>query len=92
MTKQEALDLLKDRAFMKCAMDLCDMDCQDCYEALYIAIEALEQEPIIRCKDCKHWHEWDNGTGSCHISDIIWVGTDLDDYCSFAEQKESDTE
>ena len=50
--------------------------------------EALEQESIIRCKDCKHWHEWENGTGSCHRSGIMWVGSDYDDYCSFAERKE----
>lgn len=47
---------------------------------------------IVRCKDCKHWHEWENGTGSCHRSDIMWVGADYDDYCSFAERMESDEE
>ena len=57
-------------------------------EAINMAIEALEQEPIIHCKDCKHWHEWENGTGSCHRSDIMWVGSDYYDYCSFAERKE----
>lgn len=56
--------------------------------ALDMAIEALEQEPIIYCKDCKHWHEWENGAGSCHRSDIMWVGSDYYDYCSFAERKE----
>ena len=60
--------------------------------AFDIAIEALEQEPIIHCKDCKYWHEWENGTGSCHRSDIMWVGSDYDDYCSFAEPKGSDEE
>lgn len=43
---------------------------------------------LIRCKDCKHWHEWENGTGSCHRSDTMWVGSGYDDYCSFAERKE----
>lgn len=45
MTRAEALDLLKDRAFMMCAVDLCDMDCQDCHKTLYMAIQALKQEP-----------------------------------------------
>lgn len=57
--------------------------------ALDMAIEALEQEPIIHCKNCKHWHEWENETGACRRS-MIWVGTDYDDYCSFAEPKGSD--
>ena len=52
----------------------------------------IEQEPIIHCKDCKHWHEWENGTGSCHRSDIMWVGSDYDDYCSFAKKRGSDEE
>lgn len=51
-----------------------------------MAIKALEQEPIIHCKDCKHWHEWENGTGSCHRSNSIWVGTDYYDYCSYGER------
>lgn len=55
------------------------------FKALGMAIEALEQEPIIHCKDCKYWHEWENGAGSCHRSSIMWVGTDCDDYCSLAE-------
>lgn len=61
-------------------------------QALDEIIKVLEQEPIIRCKDCKHWHEWENGTGSCHRSEIMWVGSDYDDYCSFAEKRESDGE
>lgn len=52
----------------------------------------MTEEEIIRCKDCKHWHEWENGTGSCHRSNIMWVGSDYDDYCSFAELKEGDEE
>ena len=52
----------------------------------------IEQEPIIHCKDCKHWHEWEHGTGSCHRSDIMWVGSDYCDYCSFAEKRGSDGE
>lgn len=48
------------------------------------------KEEIIRCKDCKHWHEWENGTGACHRSNSIWVESDYDDYCSYAERMESD--
>lgn len=44
---------------------------------------------LIRCKDCKHWHEWENGTGSCQRSEngFNWFGTDMTDYCSFAERR-----
>lgn len=57
-------------------------------QALTMAIEALQQEEIIKCKNCKYWHEWEHGAGSCHRSDIMWVGSDYYDYCSFAERKE----
>lgn len=50
------------------------------------SIEALEQEQIL-CEDCKHWYEWSDGTGSCHRSDIMWVGSDYCDYCSFAARR-----
>ena len=91
MTKQEAVEVLEDKAFVFCEIEACDWECDKCHEALNMAIEALRQEPIIRCKDCKHWHEWENGTGDCHRSDM-WVGTDYDDYCSCAEPKGGDEE
>ena len=50
----------------------------------------MTEEEIVRCKDCKHWHEWENGTGTCQRSEngCFWFGTDMTDYCSFAERKE----
>ena len=82
MTRDEAIERIRD-----------DLDKNKKYlsseykKALNMAIEALS---IIRCKDCKHWSEWENGTGSCHRSanDWNWVGVDATDYCSFAERRE----
>ena len=85
MTREEAIELLSGDAFNLCIVQLCEPLYEACYEALCMAIKALEQEPIIYCRDCKHWHEWENGAGSCHRSSIMWVGTDCDDYCSLAE-------
>lgn len=50
-------------------------------------IDAVE---VVRCKDCKHWHEWENGTGSCHRSEngYNWFGVDVIDFCSFGERRE----
>ena len=52
------------------------------------------KEELIRCKDCKHWNEWENGTGTCQRSEngCNWFGVDADDYCSYAERMESDEE
>ena len=86
MTRARAIELLKEIQFC-CDLENCRnaWDCDECVEAWEMAIEALQQEEIIHCKDCKHWHEWENGAGSCHRSDIMWVGSDYDDYCSFAK-------
>ena len=37
--------------------------------------------PIVRCKDCKHWRKWENGTGHCRRSENphFWFGSDADD-------------
>lgn len=68
------------------------MNCYECLKGMSDNFEALDQDEIVRCKDCKYWHEWEHGTGSCHRSDIMWVGSDYDDYCSFAEKRGSDGE
>ena len=93
MTRARAIELLKENLFC-CNFEECNnaWDCDECVEALNMAIEELEKESIIHCKDCKHWHEWENGTGSCHRSGMMWVGSDYDDYCSYAERMESDAE
>lgn len=85
MTREEAATRLS-MIFANCDTEMCNgaYACKYCDEAISMAIEALEQNPI-HCKDCKHWHEWENGTGSCHRSNSIWVGTDYDDFCSFAD-------
>lgn len=87
MTKEEAITILSNATFS----DEWQGN-EDLTTAYLMAMEALEQEPIIHCKNCKYWHEWENGTGSCHRSDIMWVGSDYDDFCSFAESKGSDNE
>lgn len=59
-------------------------------EALDIAIEALEQEPIGYCKDCKHWKESDgtyrrdiNAESKCPMNRVeVYEGTG---YCFLFE-------
>ena len=62
-------------------------------EVLPKIIELLEVDavPVVRCKDCKNWTEWENGAGSCQRSgSVMWLGTDATDFCSFAERKDND--
>lgn len=59
------------------------------YKAKGGTVRTYEMGEIVRCKDCKNWQEWENGTGSCHKNDYYWFGTDATDFCSFAERKET---
>jgi len=50
---------------------------------------------VVRCKDCKYWHELFN-YGNCdvhtnEVGDITCVSmTDLNDFCCYGEKKERD--
>lgn len=46
--------------------------------------------PVVRCKDCKCWTEWSNGTGSCSRFALDWLGTDATDFCSMGERKDDE--
>ena len=50
----------------------------------------IDAVPVVRCKDCKCWTEWENGTGSCSRYALDWVGMDADDVCSMGERKDND--
>lgn len=50
----------------------------------------IDAEPVVRCKDCKCWTEWANGTGSCSRFALDWIGTDADDFCSMGERKDDE--
>ena len=51
----------------------------------------IDAVPVVRCKDCKCWTEWENGTGSCSRFALDWLGTDATDFCSMGERKDDET-
>ena len=53
-------------------------------------VPSADVAPVVRCKDCKWWTEWSNGTGSCSRFALDWIGTDADDFCSMGERKDND--
>ena len=57
------------------------------YSIAYCIGEAMRQlpsaQPVIRCKDCKHF----GGGTYCYERDDMW---DENDFCSYAERKEQD--
>ncbi len=59
-------------------------------EAYDMAIEALKQPEIIRCKDCKYCEEVNPGLFYCDSVDIVPVGqyVEPDGFCSMARRRE----
>lgn len=52
----------------------------------------IDAEPVVRCKDCKWWSDWGNGTGSCELSEAAMRREDATDFCSFGERKDDETD
>lgn len=66
------------------------MDALDKVEETIKSAPTIDAVPVVRCADCKCWTEWSNGTGSCSRFALDWIGTDADDFCSFAERKDNE--
>lgn len=73
-------------------------------EMIELAVALIEEagQEIVRCKDCKHWHEstgWcnkhsyfvdDEGTSCSPAESPNWTMFDADDFCSRGERRDSD--
>lgn len=82
MTKQEAITILTASDYFWLRPS------ENEAEALNMAIEALDQRPIIHCKDCK----FNTGKSKCFNPNSVMLFPDDDDFCSYAERMESDEE
>ena len=55
MTREEAIKILdKMPLCAECDSSNMPYQCTDCEDAFLLAMEALKQPEIVRCKDCKH--------------------------------------
>ena len=74
------------------AYSACCYETPECYMARkeIKALPSADVVEVVRCKDCKYWTEWANGTGSCSRFALDWIGTDADDFCSMAERKDNE--
>lgn len=60
------------------------------HEAVFMAIKALEVEPVVRCKDCKY-NKGEVNIKGYQICSAIDINITDDDYCSFGERMEDET-
>ena len=58
----------------------------DCLEKV-LALPSIDAVPVVRCKDCKHHEDEENGMVYCKREIGGWV--DEDWFCADGERKES---
>ena len=80
MTREEAITRIKDHMSVH---NICEERAVYITEALNMAISALQQPEIIRCKYCI-WHN--ENTNQCTRK--ICAEMYDDDFCSYAERRE----
>ena len=49
----------------------------------------IDAVPVVRCKDCKHWHP-DDDEGHCDNPDGLDNYARADDFCSYGERKDGE--
>lgn len=60
-------------------------------QAHMLAIEALRQPEVIRCKDCRYWQDNNDGYPNDECRWGHEETPDPDDFCSFAERMDCET-
>lgn len=90
--REDAIEYLIDNmAWMdEDGIETSEEDKRDAIAELINGVPSADVVPAVRCKDCKCWTEWDNGTGSCSRFALDWVGTDADDFCSMGEREDDE--
>lgn len=81
MTRHEAIERIQDHIDVH---KYREPEAVRILEALDMAIEALKQPEIVRCKDCKY----NTGDYKCLNPDSFFVVPADDDFCSYAEGRE----
>ena len=84
MTREEAIKEIEDRVQTTEYIGGNYVDCVD-IEALRMAVSALQQPEIVRCKDCTRFDE----RRGCNLVEGLNIAKP-DSYCSYAERKEGE--
>ena len=84
MTNEEAIKVLRTESIELggSAASVCRF-----WEALDMAVKALDAVPVVRCRECKWWQE-DDDIGHCDNPDGLDNYAKPEDFCSYGERKE----
>lgn len=85
MTREEAMEIIDKMPLCnECDSSNFPYTCVECGDAFMLAMEALKQPEIVRCKDCKFFttNKFDaEGYGNCK-KDVVWRNTTTDWFCA----------
>lgn len=83
MTRKEAIELLDILPLCnECDSNNFPYTCVECGDAFLLAMEALKQPEIVRCKDCKHWSaERINDFNKCRR----WINVGVKNFATMGE-------
>ena len=96
MTREDAIKVLRTESVEigGNAVSVCRF-----WEALDMAVKALDAVPVVRCRDCQHWKPSGSKAGNS-ISDMEYIGgcefskycRRESDFCSYGEKEGADNE
>lgn len=90
MSNEEAIEILSE---MRSEYNLFgDEEEATRYHVLSWAIRAMNAEPVVRCKDCKHSHPWYADRRICELWAETGVDVFNDGFCSYGERKDDGEE
>ena len=87
MDREEAIQILdKMPLCAECDSSNMPYPCTDCGDAFLLAMEALKQPEIIRCKDCKHGRVFAENCVACDITE--YPAHDADWFCADGRKRD----
>ena len=60
------------------------------FENIILQIPTVDAVPVVRCKDCKHYHADPWGYGNCVFEGGVSRRTKTSDFCSWGERREDE--
>jgi len=92
MTREKAIEVLDKMPFCNECDATFPFYCNECEEAFLMAIEALKQPEIIRCKDCKNQDDLRYEVGGKFVCRKGHGWNPDDWYCADGEPKEGEND
>ena len=93
ISRQAAIDVLEERLRANGYTNVALVSELNRSIGYLMRLPSAEAEPVVRCKDCKHYNLFNNGcNGMCCIHIDAFEVFYPNDYCSYGERKPDETD